>query len=474
MFEYVPLPHDMFWEEIPFSFADRKKLEDFLRDQAARGLMLTGMKNHRFLFREENSGTDCHFSIDFYHQKLTRARQKSPDFQEYLDTCAACGWHYLFSYRNAVFFRSEGELLPPPIQSDEALDRELEKAFALACEGSRMLSKYFFHVILLISLTILLFLEMRQRTVSLPFFACLGIVYGSYVIALVPELCYFIRFSRALGRSLPLPKSRRFWNVQDIQLFLLAIPTLYLLFKSWLYRFTSCFYWLLILTAVIALLLGFQLRNRRQNRYVRNTEGISFLLCLIMTGSILSCSGQLPTASDIRYMPGAPLFGSTPYWRDIPLSPEAEALKKSLPRLFLTYSDLEYGSEPDATVIREPDCTNRWCEREFFHTEQQEFHRSHVGQPDGLHYVGTVAAWLSSPGDLSPYLRMKSLSLEDADPVPILEGVDSYRMKSGKEWVHVKGNALVIYYLNPEDIYTFPNDSDSFCRTMAKKLETLP
>ena len=62
-----------------------------------------------------------------------------------------------------------------------------------------------------------------------------------------------------------------------------------------------------------------------------------------------------------------------------------------------------------------------------------------------------MIAQLKNHKSLPGYLKQKKLNLKRAEVISIADGIDSYYMEDGQEIVNIRGDQVVIFFLNQYD-----------------------
>ena len=120
---------------------------------------------------------------------------------------------------------------------------------------------------------------------------------------------------------------------------------------------------------------------------------------------------------------------------------------------------------------------NRLCRWEWIAYSQeslQEFYsRDRRDDVKDSRYIGTMMAKLKDEGKLDDFLRQKKLKLEDTGKLNLLPGVQSWMCADGKTLVHVKGDLIVVHFLNPYDSRRFDMEDQVIRDAVRDNLEAV-
>lgn len=468
---------------LPCHLVETKQLETYLELMAANGKFLKDLKyaGMTAVF-EEADPKKYYYCIDVYYRPLKPAELRSEEFEEYKETCGACGWEYVCAYDNLVIFKSGDEERPAELQTDLQLKREILKNVTLRAERKRMIMELGRVILCCFPVFLnrnrgLSFQELIGETVvNAPVMA----VYLLIPLMLVKIVYEYFSLARLLKSDRPLPSKARLFDSFTFMFFLFFLISLYWIGEGIWFRLADTTIYSVITSCIIAALIlfdGYQ-KKKKQVAAAWAMDGSSLfmgfgvlaaLLFLIITASGLPQTGSyrfmINRGNDFseNYILGISqeLRGAALYPKDIGFAGDG------------SFSDggAGYGAEIRESEVGH-DNISHYAEGEaLVYVTDTDSYGDFTDVYRNLRYVGTMTVRLFDEKQTARFLRSKGLSLEGAQSLELLPEVDSYLLASGKEMVHLKGNLVVIHFLNSYDERSFEVTKEDVREAVAEKLQ---
>lgn len=446
-------------------------LERYLESKAEAGEILAGFSTYGLSgYFEKGMPKKYHYCIDVYYRPLKRDELETDEFNEYKETCLACGWKYVCAFENIIVFYSEEKERPRELQTDSALKRDILKRITLRTELRQMSLRLAvsFSIIALYALNFHILwsrnLVEDKHWWDVPF-------YFPWVLVIIVEAwetAAQIRIVLLVWKERPLIRSARLWNRFSITQILICI---------WAALTASVCFWFRFyfrgVCAVIVLILTagnryYELRDckskamdyeiwltRRKKGNLIAGSVIVFVLLLI---SLLA----LP-ATD-RYYRFSIANSAESYRMDYRDSQEKDVAYNSA----LSQSDAGFLERADDwRVKRNP---GHYTEFEQLLYIQDSYPEGVPHTVEQWFYVGTLTARLSNEGKLSAYLKEKHLTLQGAAKQDLVPGVASYLLPSGREMIHIENDMVVIHFLDKRDTRRFSLEEPAVREAVAAKV----
>lgn len=468
---------------LPCHLVETKQLEKYLELMAANGKFIKDLKyaGMTAVF-EEAEPKKYHYCIDVYYRTLRTAELKSEEFEEYKETCGACGWDYVCAYDNVVIFKSGEEERPPELQTDLQLKRESLKNVTLKAERKRMVMEM--GRVILCCFPIFLNRNrgfpfhhlLREAAVNAP----VMVIYLLIPLMLIKIVYEYFDLARLLKSDRPLPSKARLFDSFTFMFFLFFLISLYWIWEGIWFRLADTTIYSVITSFLLAALIffdGYQ-KKKKQVAAAWAMDGSSifmgFGVLVVLLFLIITASG-LPQVGNYRFMINR---GNGFSENDrLGISEEALCSAALYPKDIgfeadVSLSDKDAGYE---AVARESEMghinISHYAEGEnLVYVTDTDSYGDFTDVYRNLRYVGTMTVRLFDEKQTAWFLRSKGLSLEGAQRLELLPEVDSYLLASGKEMVHLKGNLVVIHFLNCYDERSFEVTQEGVRAAVAEKL----
>lgn len=445
---------------IPCSILDTYNMERFLEQQAREGYVLDTYKwlFMDSIFQEMVEDEYC-FHIDLYHRNLKNEDSDSGEFKEYLDRFEACGWTMRCYYANLVFFCSRGSDRPSLPVNTQGDPPALIKDITLKTARRHMLV----HSGWLLALVALLAGLMLWAGDSSAVVDPAIIIPSIWILSiLLSNIFLYIAIAYRVKRLLSPSEVRLFWNEGFLlQLEFMALSAL-IIVCCWENRTLRLVLPGISLILCAAAFCGYWMWKCRYSKspWKKSWQEIAgyILSCLLMIALLVN----IPTSGIYRYG----LSSGKSYYGINEEIPNAD--------MGLTQPELGWGqSDRIFTHVN----SNHLCQWEWIiYSEDSVQELFSHGRPDYLRdsrYVGTIVAILKDSDQASAYLKQKKLDPASSTPAEISPEFTSYISGSRKEIYHIKGNLIIVHFLNTYDPRTFDIEQEIAGKALKDNLDTI-
>lgn len=450
-------------------------MEEFLEHKAQKGEIFVGFSKFALSgYFKKNMPKNYHYCIDVYYRPLKENELDTEEFNEYKETCLACGWSYVCAFENIVVFYSEEEGRPRELQTDPELQRSILKQITLKAERRQM----FIRIV-----SSLFLIALYSLNVELMWFKVSGEdrhwwdmsfvnPWAFLIVKEIWEVIIHIRIMLIVQKEKPLPRLGVLWNsfgLTEIFLSGWAIVAAFACFWFQLYFRGMC---AVIAFILVAGELVHSLRASKKQKMdyrlwleeewggaYKIVGGIIVFLCLF-TALI-----ALPTSD--KYYRFSLECAVGKYEMAYHDNQEEDAVYDSA----LSQKDVAFLEQADG--IRQKENPGHYTEFEKIYYIQDAYTAGINHSYEDYFYVGTLISRLLDAEKLDDYLKEKHLTLEGAEQYNLVQGVDSYFLPSGKEIVHVSGNMVVIHFLDKRDERMFTLKEPEVRAAVTEKTEKI-
>ncbi|MBT9776439.1 DUF2812 domain-containing protein [Clostridium sp. MCC353] len=450
---------------IPCSLLDVRGLERFLESKAEKGNLIRGFSKWggTGTFEEVLEG-NYHICIDVYRKKLSEKDEGNPEFLEYIDECETVGWHYSCFYKNLVFFYSSQEERPLELKRNQIAAKQYLYDITQPEEKKCLLYQSFNSLAIFAVWFVFLLLGVlktgRGQDTDLWIY-CMIFLTGLLCTNLTGVMAKYLQ-NLKIGKGLLSERQYiikpSFWD-EDMLTAASLLATGFLLFLL-SHRIFAVKSAILSSCAVIisAVLLGagrIRYHRKREWKFPLAVKAFCIVPLVLLAVSVTAN----PTSGSYRYQtgPGADSFvrsGMEEELKELGLRPETLGWEKT-----------------DFTFLHEN--KNPLCTYEYLVYDVEGFDLNSRGSRDyekSLRYVGTLIAELKNTKSLNRYLKQKEISLKRSSPIELLPEVSSYIEESGKVLFHIKGDRIVLFFLNEYDDRVFDTEDQGKLEVLRETL----
>lgn len=468
---------------LPCHLVETRRMEQYLEAMAGNGKKLRELRfaGLHAIF-EDAMPEECHYCIDVYYRALRGTDFQSVEFEEYKETCRACGWEFVCAFENIVVFKSGEKERPPELQTDTALKQEILKDVTLRAERKR----------LMVELGTMLFycgpalLSLSRGLRSGELWGLNGIDFFSVLMAmlipvmLVRTVWEYLSLAKRLRSGQPLPSKVRFLDSLAFLFVLLCVIMLFWALEGIWFRLWETVLLSLITCALLLVLILFDWRQKKTRKVavlwaVDESSVFMGVGAVVMLVFVVMTSGTLPNSGAYRFMMSSSqeisqdcefvwesgIRGAALYPEDAGVDVEdigenAGDAGENAEDMGVDEEDADRESAAVERRVLLHDNISHYARWErLIYVEEDNLYGDYKNLNRRLRYVGSMAASLYDEKQIGKFLCSKQLSLEHAQRLELLPEFDSYLLASGKEMVHVRENLVVIHFLNGYDERTF-------------------
>lgn len=453
---------------IPCSLLDIQGLERFFEKKAEKGNLIRSFSKWNSVGKfEEVLEGNYHFCIDIYRKKLSEKDEGNPEFLAYIEECESVGWTYTCTLKNLVIFYSKDEVRPLELKRNQIAAKQYLYDITMP-EEKNILLRQAFNSFSAVAVWILLVLfafmvKAAQKNRGIWIY-CMIFLSGLVFVNMSGVIAKYIQNQR-IGKALKMGKEHLlrpiFWNEEMIMSLTLLI-TEFALFL-WSYQIFSIKSAILSSCAVVisASVLCFGRILYRLGRTWKYPSVIR-IFCLLPLILLAVSIRVTPAMGSYRYQIRSGESGCTQTTKE-------EELKE----LGLKPEVLGWGTSDFVFLHKNK---NPLCSYEYLIYNIQNFKASFQDDGDyekNLRYIGTASAKLKNEKALQRYLKQKEIDLKQSIPFELLPEVSSYIEENGKALIHIKGNLVIIYFLNEYDDRSFDISDQGKLKIYRETLERI-
>lgn len=435
---------------IPCSLLDIQGLEKFFEKKAEKGNLIRDFSKNTNVGRfEEVQKGKYHFCIDIYRKNICKSDESDPEFSAYIDECESVGWTYTCTYKNLVIFYSKDEERPLELKRNQIAAKQYLHDIT-RMEEKKILAYQVLWPFLVVSVCLIVlcwgFLK-DGTSKNMDIWICsMFFVTGLTAANISGTIAKYIQNIR-IGKALETGKEHllkpAFWD-DDMVMSMALLITGFVLFlcsyqmlaiKSAI--LASC---AVIISAVLLCLGRIRYRIGKKCQYSSAVRVCSIVPIILLSLSL----GLIPSMGSYRYQIRSGRFGYSQ-------TDQEEAVKE----LGLRPEMIGWG-ETDFTFLHKNQ--NPLCSYEYLIYQVQNFNLSLENSSDyekTLRYIGTAAAKIKNEKVLQSYLKQKDINLKRSYSFELLPDVSSYIEENGKAQIHIKGDLVVIFFVNEYDERSF-------------------